>query len=155
VFNRSSAIKLGDNKLNLASLRPQEPTDITRLSAVLRRQNAKTAALPASLPEPILISVARDLRSLEEPDEEDPGGELKLAAPMMLVLSLMLGHDSGSRFSIGERAMFDSLKFYQWAVEREIVTRLTGVGGQDDTDTLMESLAKVMSDDFSGDPQLV
>lgn len=140
--------------MTLASLRPKEPTDLTRLSAVLQKQNAKTAALPASLPEPILISVARDLRSLEDPDEKDQGGELKLAAPMMLVLSLILGQGSKAKMSIGEQAMFDSLKSYQWAVEREIVTRLTGVGGQNDTDTLLDRLAEVMSDDLSGDAQL-
>ena len=126
--------------MTLASLRPKEPTDISTLSAVLRKQNAKTAALPASLPEPILISVARDLRSLEEPDDADEAGDLNLAAPMMLVLTLIFGSKDSSKISIGEQAMFDSLKCYQWAVEREIVTRLTGIGGQNDAGALMEAL---------------
>lgn len=139
--------------MSLASLRPQEPTDLTHLSTVLRKQNARKAALPTELPEPILIAVARDLRSLEDPDEDAEGGQTSLAAPMMLVLSILLGSKaSATGMSIGERAMFDSLKSYQWAVEREIVTRLTGIGGSDDMDVLLTRLAEITSDDSSGTP---
>ena len=138
--------------MTLASLRPHEPTDLTDLSTVLRKQNARKAALPTQLPEPILIAVARDLRSLEDPDEDDDGGQTSLAAPMMLVLTIILGSKGQNAMSIGERAMFDSLKSYQWAVEREIVTRLTGVGGRDDMDVLLSRLAQITSDDNPGAP---
>lgn len=65
----------------------------------------------------------------------------------MLVLSLMIGMRPGvpltKGFSIGERALFDSLKIYQWAVEREIVTRITGIsGGGGDEEQLLDSLRK-------------
>ena len=135
--------------MTLDSLRPIEPTDLTRLSEVLRFQNAKKAALPAALPEPFLIAVARDLRSLEETDADDDETPKSLAGPMMLVLSILL--DSQTRpapISISEAALFNSLKSYQWAVEREIVTRLTGVGGRDDMDALLKRLAQIKADDL-------
>ena len=68
---------------------------------------------------------------------------------MMLVLSILL--DSQTRpapISISEAALFNSLKSYQWAVEREIVTRLTGVGGRDDMDALLKRLAQIKADDL-------
>ncbi len=42
--------------------------------------------------------------------------------------------------------MFESLKSYQWAVEREIVTRLTGISGCDDMDVLIDRLTEINSD---------
>jgi hypothetical protein len=141
---------LGAFPVTLASLRPTEPTDLTRLSEVLRNQNTKKAALPAALPEPFLIAVARDLRTLEDPDEEDEAAPTCLAGPMMLVLSIMLGSQNRQdRMSISESALFNSLKTYQWAVEREIVTRLTGVGGAEDMDILLKRLAQITADDCS------
>ncbi len=137
--------------MTLASLRPTEPTDWPRLSALLRKQNAKKAALPAELPEQILISVARDLRSLEDSDEDDPDEASTLAAPMALVLSLLLGSQDNQPISLSQPAIYDSLKSYQWAVEREIVTRLTGVGGRDDMEILLRRLAQINAGDSSGD----
>ena len=139
--------------LTLGSLRPDAPTDLTNLSKVLQKQNAGTAALPNALPEPLLISVARDLRSLEAFDEDSDSGQATLAAPMMLVFSLLLGSpgQNASQLSIGGRAMFESLKSYQWAVEREIVTRLTGISGCDDMDVLIDRLTEINSDDSPSD----
>ncbi|MCW5648254.1 MAG: hypothetical protein KIS62_00765 [Ramlibacter sp.] len=83
---------------------------------------------------------------MEEAGEEKEDGAL--AAPLMLVLSLLLGMRPSTSltkgFSIGERALFESLKIYQWAVEREIVTRITGVGdGTRDEAHLLDALQKV------------
>lgn len=47
--------------------------------------------------------------------------------------------------------MFESLKSYQWAVEREIVTRLTGISGCDDMDVLIDRLTEINSDDSPSD----
>ncbi|WP_342130146.1 hypothetical protein [Hydrogenophaga sp. OTU3427] len=139
--------------LTLASLRPQAPTDLTNLSNVLQKRSARRAALPNELPEPLLISVARDLRSLEVMDEESDSEQTTLAAPMMLVFSLLLGTSgqNEAQLSIGGRAMFESLRSYQWAVEREIVTRLTGLSGCDDTEVLLERLTEINSDNRPSD----
>jgi hypothetical protein len=129
--------------VNLSSLRPNQQTDLVELSNVLRRHGTQRSALPASLPEPLLLSVARDLRAIEsdEDDEEDQGW---LAAPMMLVFSLMLGKrksaSSDKELTMSESTLFASLRIYQWAVEREIVTRITGKGGSEDEEALLKSL---------------
>ncbi len=47
--------------------------------------------------------------------------------------------------------MFESLRSYQWAVEREIVTRLTGLSGCDDTEVLLERLTEINSDNRPSD----
>lgn len=89
----------------------------------------------------MLLSVARDLRSIEGVDAAE---QTSIAAPMMLVLTLLLGApqrgDAKSSLSISEATLYASLRVYQWAVEREIVTRLTGVGGQLDEEELLQNL---------------
>jgi len=96
--------------------------------------------MPSALPEHFLISIARDLRRLEERSENDPESGY-LAAPMMLMLSLyMRGMTGNEELTIGENALYRSLHIYQWAVEREIITRLVGAGGLDDEKTLLSTL---------------
>lgn len=132
--------------MTLLSLRPTQPTDLVELTSALRRHSPARAALPASLPEPLLLSVARDLRYVEDDDdterddEESPGW---LAAPMMLVFSLMLGakgEGSGKELTVSESTLFASLRVYQWAIEREIITRITGKGGERDEEVLLQSI---------------
>jgi len=96
--------------------------------------------MPSELPERFLISIARDLRMLEE-CREDGIESGYLAAPVMLVLSLLMGSQEGNEeFTIGESALHRSLHAYQWAVEREIITRLVGAGGLNDESTLLAML---------------
>lgn len=142
--------------LTLASLRPQAPTDLPNLSNALQKRNARRAALPNELPEPLLISVARDLRSLEVMDEDSDSGQTTLAAPMMLVFSLLLGSrgQNAAQLSIGGQAMLESLRSYQWAVEREIVTRITGISGSDDVEVLLTRLTEINSDESPSDSTL-
>ncbi|WP_298930929.1 hypothetical protein [uncultured Ramlibacter sp.] len=130
----------------LSSLRPSEPTDLTELSVFLR-QTKRQAALPASLPEPFLLSVARDLRNFEKEQERDEAfseDSNHLAAPLMLVFSLMLSASRRKQTSeellINESNVLASLRVYQWAVEREIVTRITGINGENDEHILLDAL---------------
>jgi hypothetical protein len=126
--------------VNLSDLRPTLPTGLSELSRSLRGRGAKLAAMPSALPEAFLLSVARDLRFLEEceGDEHSAG---YLAAPMMLVMCLHLGNlNKGSKITLGEGALHRSLRIYQWAIEREILKRLVGKGGLTDEDTLLEGL---------------
>jgi hypothetical protein len=59
----------------------------------------------------------------------------------MLMLSLyMRGVTGTGELTIGENALHRSLHIYQWAVEREIITRLVGAGGLDDEKTLLSTL---------------
>jgi hypothetical protein len=125
--------------MNLSDLRPTKPTELALLSECLRGKFAQ-AAVPSALPEHFLISIARDLRMLEEHDDDEHASSY-LAAPLMLVFFLHAGSRKGrEKFTIGESAVYRSLHFYQWAVEREIVTRLVGAGGLNDEVTLLEQL---------------
>lgn len=127
--------------MNLSDLRPTQPTELALLSASLRGSNTQ-AAVPSTLPEHFLISVARDLRMLEQCEENELSSSY-LAAPLMLVFFIYTGTRKGkAKFTIGENAVYKSLQVYQWAVEREIVTRLVGAGGLNDTTALLEKLEK-------------
>lgn len=127
--------------MNLSDLRPTQPTELALLSECLRGNSAH-AAVPSALPEHFLISVARDLRVLEE-HEDDEQASSYLAAPLMLVFLLHTGSRKGNaEFTIAESAVYRSLHVYQWAVEREIVTRLVGAGGLQDEAKLFEGLEK-------------
>lgn len=76
-----------------------------------------------------------------EEEEEEEQSSSYLAAPLMLVFFLYTGSRKGkAEFTIGESAVYRSLHVYQWAVEREIVTRLVGAGGLNDDATLLERL---------------
>ena len=92
----------------------------------------------------MLLSVARDLRSLEEGCDAEPSPSI--AAPMMLVICLVLGSakpgTNQDEMSVSESTLWDLMRVYQWAVEREIVTRITGVGA-DDEESLLEKLSLV------------
>ena len=92
----------------------------------------------------MLLSVARDLRSLEEGSEEEPTPSI--AAPMMLVMCLVLGsakpRTKKDEMTVSESALWDLMRVYQWAVEREIVTRITGIGGNDE-ESLLEQFSLV------------
>ena len=128
--------------MNLSTLRPTQPTDLVQLSESLRQKKWRQGALPASLTEPMLLSVARDLRSLEEGSDIEPAPSI--AAPMMLVMCLVLGSTKpGTKkdeMRVSESALWDLMRIYRWAVEREIVTRITGIGG-DDEESLLEQLS--------------
>lgn len=78
-----------------------------------------------------------------EENEGDQHGSSYLAAPLMLLFLLHTGNrNSKAEFTIGESAVYRSLHLYQWAVEREIVTRLVGAGGLNDESALLEGLEK-------------
>ena len=135
--------------MNLTDLRPTQSTELAQLSECLRGKSAQ-AAVPSALPENFLISVARDLRMLEE-HEDDEHGSSYLAAPLMLVFLLHTASRKGkAEFTIEESAIYRSLQVYQWAVEREIVTRLVGAGGLNDEATLLEQLEATRMDSDSG-----
>ena len=132
--------------LNLAHLRPEAPTDLLGLAELLGEGDARNAALPGKLPESFLVSVARDLRSVEDSGDEEAVSHSPLAGPIMLVLSLLQGISQNEEsLTIGEDALFEALHYYQWAVEREVIFRLTGVGGANDMKILLERLTEISS----------
>ena len=132
-----------ENILSLSTLRPSQPINLAKLSEFLRNKKEVQPALPASLTEPMLLAVARELRALEEGSEDDPS--MSLTAPMLLVLSLLLDSSQPGakkdKVSVSDSTLWELMRVYQWAVEREIVTRITGVGC-DDEKHLIERLSR-------------
>jgi hypothetical protein len=130
--------------LSLLTFRPERPTDMAELSEILQSKDARKAALPAELPEPLLLAVARDLRWVEDENQDDESQSM--TAPLALVLCLLYGTSMPTpkegKLSISEEAIWEVLRAYQWAVEREIVTRLTGIGGRNDESFLLDQLSK-------------
>jgi len=125
--------------MKLNNLRPTQPTQVELLAQFIQGGGTKVA-MPSALPEHFLISIARDLRRLEGRSESDPESGY-LAAPMMLKLSLYRrGMEGTEELTIGENTLHRSLHVFQWAVEREIITRLVGSGGLDDEKTLLNML---------------
>ena len=63
---------------------------------------------------------------------------------MMLVMCLVLGSSKPSKeedgMTVSESALWDLMRIYQWTLECEIVTRITGIGG-DDEESLLEQLS--------------
>lgn len=86
-----------------------------------------------------MVDAADDADS--EVAEGDAGGSL--AAPLMLVLSLLFGARAhpAAGLTLSESALSDALRVYQLAVEREIVTRITGIGGEKVERNLVDWLA--------------
>jgi hypothetical protein len=115
------------------------PTDINALIRHLRFVTTTYSALPSTFSDSILISIARDIRRLQDCAEDDETTSMYLVAPMMLVSSL---HMSVAKMStavlLSEDAFYESLHVYQWAIEREIIRRIAESSPCDDTETLIE-----------------
>jgi hypothetical protein len=106
-------------------------TDLTKLSGEICSGHYQ-AALPGSLPKHWILPIARDLRQVEATmaDPSKPPTQA-LSGPMLLAVHLMAGRmaerqiDSPVMFSVSGFQRWISL--YQFAVEREIVGRQTGI----------------------------
>lgn len=128
----------------LDSFCPPLPTDMDALSVHLRCSDEPIAALPETLPEDVLVSVARDLRMLHEISDDDDRTPVFLRAPMMLLASLHLAVAKGAEsVGISEECFYKSMMVYQWATEREVVRRITGSSGGDDREILLNKMEKL------------
>lgn len=131
--------------VTLTSMRPKGYTDLESLKAAL--EEGSRAALPQSLPEPLLIALARDLRNLERMwarTDDDAENQPWLVAPMAALFCLLSQQRTrGGGFEplqIPFTALPIALQAYQWAVEREIVGRVTGVCAESDEAALLAAL---------------
>lgn len=132
--------------MSLDNLCPPLPTDMDALSVHLRYSGEPIAALPQTLPEEVLVSIARDLRMLNEIFDDDEGASVFLQAPMMLLASLHLS--VGKRINtvdISRESFYKSLMVYQWATEREVVRRITRSTGGDDREILLRNFENIGS----------
>lgn len=60
----------------------------------------------------------------------------------MLVLAI-LAADSDEKKEISDSDLFDSLQTYQWGIEREIVSRITGIPAPNDERSMLLRLERI------------
>lgn len=127
----------------LSHFQPNQPTDLARLAKVVRAVKADIPSLPSNLPDDLLISVARDLRAIEQPDQVED--HTLLSAPLFLVMDLNLKTrrvSSPDGMQMSQEEVQSDIRAYQWAVEREIVARMIGADSVQDEETLLKVIRR-------------
>lgn len=135
--------------MELSELLPSKGIDLDSLKVLFDEKDWE-ACLPTTLPESVLLSLARDFRRVEASSvgnstssEEDASS---LAVAIFAVLSLISKHPTQkslkNRFEMSEEGMFRAVKLYQIGIEREIVSRITGVVSSYPEEQLTEDLLK-------------
>ena len=120
------------------------PTDLAKLSNEVCRGSYR-AAFPSALPDRWIRPIARDLREVER-TMADPSGESTgwMAGPLLMAVHIMSGRlkerqiDTPIVFSV--RGLQRWMQVFQFAVEREVVARFTGVTISGDDETLLATL---------------
>ncbi len=134
----------------LEALRPKASTNLKELTD-RAKSNDLRCLYPSALNEPILISLARDLREVERLFTEDGVSGTPLTPPLYLVCQLLLrpgtkNHARGE-LDISESGVARAMRVLQAAIEREIVTRIVGIGSlMNDEDFLAELDASLLQD---------
>lgn len=127
----------------LSQFQPSQPTDLARLAKVVRQGRANISSLPSHLPDDLLISVARDFRAIEEPDQVED--HTLLSAPLFLVMDLNLksnGASSTHGLQMSQDEVQADIRAYQWAVEREVIARIIGANSRKDEETLLKVIRR-------------
>lgn len=133
--------------MKLQSIRPSRGADLRHLKASFDARGEEwEGALPSALPDDLLLELARDFRDVEAALQGDDRHDYDPSAPTLAVLTLVLRHPERSkedfRAHMPEDVFQNALHAYQWAVEREIVSRIVGHGAKQSTEQLMAALRK-------------
>lgn len=133
--------------MQLETLRPGKGVDLDALQALFKGRNWK-AALPQALPDPILIALAKDLRGVEEYlcSEDAPQDCPAAMASAVLAITTLLSRKGRSQarhaLQISEGGLMRAMQVYQWGIEREIVSRITGIATSIQSSNFVESLER-------------
>lgn len=138
--------------MDLRTLRPGKGVDLEILKAAFEGKDW-TARLPTALPETLLLSLAHDFRNVEvcvsrqgTTSEESASS---LAVALFMVMSVVSCHPNqkslSGRIQVSEDALFRALNFYQIGLEREIVSRITGLASSYPDETLGANLLKCLA----------
>ncbi|HXE48733.1 MAG TPA: hypothetical protein VN663_10200 [Ramlibacter sp.] len=113
------------------------------LNSVFEGSNWQTC-LPSSLSESHLLGLTLDMRHFEAAEVQPTQTAPNLAGPLYTVLRLLMEHPAtkppSGKLSLPEETVWRSLKVYQWGLEREIVNRIIGVGGETDRESLIDAM---------------
>lgn len=135
--------------MQLQALRPKQGASLVQLHGLIDGRGWRSA-MPTSLPDTVLLCLARDFRSVEVSSgthksrgrDEEPS----LTAALYVVMNLLMHHpdrEGGkSELQISDAGLMRALQIYQVGLEREIVTRITGVSASTSADALAEEMLR-------------
>jgi hypothetical protein len=132
--------------MQLRHLRPKEGANLEHLKTLIDGRGWRSA-LPESLPDALLLRLARDFRGVEasvcDPSTEGDG-KTSFAAAIYVLMNLLMQHparngDNG-QMDISVPGVMHALQLYQLDLEREIVTRIVGVSRPSQTKSLLDGL---------------
>ena len=113
----------------LLNLRPTKATDVAVLDRIAG-DRAVPGLLPSQLREPILLSLARDLRRIEVMMKGGPDAGDSMTAGMFMALQFLM-HASPrgptTDLTLGEENLALAMQVLGFALEREIITRIVCV----------------------------
>lgn len=106
--------------------------------------------MPTSLPDTVLLRLALDFRCVEAGSGTLESGtkdeEPSLTAALYVVMNLLMQHhDSAgdkSELQISDAGLMRAFQIYQVGLEREIVTRITGLSTSTSPDALAEEMLR-------------
>ncbi|MEO7887698.1 MAG: hypothetical protein ABI893_04150 [Polaromonas sp.] len=121
----------------LEALRPKASTSLKELTR-LTGSYAPHLLYPSALKETVLLCLARDLRMVERLSFEEGELDAPLAPSLFVVCELLMRpgtkYHANGQFQMTEAGLARAIKVLQGAVEREIVSRIVGVGSGLDED---------------------
>ncbi len=135
----------------LQSLRPPTGTTPEEWRRLID-EHGWQALFPQSLSEDLLLATVADLRQIEHSIATDADGTPQLTQILLVLIELLReiplheNDDQPSVRRISHPNIMEAMRAYQWAIEREVVARITGIHVEHDSVALAEALrAAVLS----------
>ena len=126
-------------------MRKIPPTNLAELAAYLIDRPYRSV-LPPALPDPLLRSIARDLRVIEKSLRTEFDDHHSMSGPLAVMMHVVLGRltERGMEGPVGytEQDAVRWFVLYQSFAERELTTRVTGVPVVGLEDTFIAALDK-------------
>lgn len=133
--------------MQLKKLKPSHGVDLNSLQSQLKGKDSESA-MPSALPEGLLLQLAMDFRRVETGGRSgELAGEIQaesLAVVMLLVMHVIGVNserlDVNRELLLSEGAWMRAIQIYQIGLEREVLTRITGLPPACDEEILMNEI---------------
>ena len=128
----------------LSASEPIASTDLQALQEFLERVG-RHRALPSALDVRLLLSLAMDLRSVEQDLRAEVEDQPCLAGPLAFLLHMMIDTEDqkGPQFSLPISTLGEAVQVFQFALEREIVSRILDKGSPSDDSNFIQALREL------------
>lgn len=128
---------------NLVASATTDVSQLVKLASDDRYQNI----LPSALSDELLLSLTRDLGLLNQENVDDQTLSQKLTAPLYLVsrLSVRKYKDAKKKASFNNEDLNKAFSWLQIALERELLSRITGVNDAPSDEQFLECLDNCLS----------